>query len=91
MCIRDRHNIMEPSLAHLPTVIGPRYNNSPEAEQLLQIRAGDTTIIAVSIYQDEAAMERASANRTKRMNSKKDHYVSVDMKVGSVVLNHSND
>ena len=62
----------------------------PEAEQLLQIRAGDTTVIAVSLYQDEAAMERASANRTKRMDSKKDHYVSVDMKVGSVVLNHSN-
>lgn len=62
-----------------------------EAEQLLQIRAGDTTVIAVSLYKDEAAMERASANRTKRMDSKKDHYVSVDTKVGTVELNHSNN
>ena len=72
------------------TTLNLKPTEFPEAEQLLQIRAGDTTVIAVSLYQDEAAMERASANRTKRMDSKKDHYASVDMKVGSVVLNHSN-
>lgn len=30
------HNIMEPSIASLPIIIGPKYNNSPEAEELLK-------------------------------------------------------
>jgi len=61
----------------------------PEAEQLLQIRADDTTIIAISLYENNEAMERATAARTKRMDSKKDHFASVDTKVGTVELNHS--
>ena len=62
----------------------------PEAEQLLQIRADDTTIIAISLYENNEAMERATAARTRRMDSKKDHFASVDTKVGTVELNHSN-
>ena len=62
----------------------------PEAEQLLQIRAGDTTIIAISLYENDEAMERATAARARRMDSKKDHFASVDTKVGTVELNHSN-
>ena len=27
---------MEPSIASLPIIIGPKYNNSPEAEELLK-------------------------------------------------------
>ena len=57
----------------------------PEAEQLLQIRADDTTIIAISLYE----MERASAARSKSLDSNKDNIVSVDMKIGTVELNHS--
>ena len=62
----------------------------PEAEQLLQIRVDDKTVMAVSLYENNEAMERASAARTRRMDSKKDHFASVDTKVGTVELNHSN-
>ena len=61
-----------------------------EAEQLLQIRVDDTTVMAVSLYENNEVMERASAARTRRMDSKKDHFASVDTKVGTVELNHSN-
>ena len=61
----------------------------PEAEQLLQIRVDDTKVMAVSLYENNEAMERASAARTRRMDSKKDHFASVDTKVGTVELNHS--
>ena len=61
----------------------------PEAEQLLQIRADDTTIIAISLYENNEAMERASAARSKSLDSNKDNIVSVDMKIGTVELNHS--
>ena len=62
----------------------------PEAKQLLQIRVDDTTVMAISLYENNEAMERASAARTKRMDSKKDNFTSVDTKVGTVELNHSN-
>ena len=62
----------------------------PEAEQPLQIRVDDTIVMAVSLYENNEAMERASAARTRRMDSKKDHFASVDTKVGTVELNHSN-
>ena len=61
----------------------------PEAEQLLQIRVDDTTVMVVSLYENNEAMERATAARTKSMDSNKDHFASVDMKVGTVELNHS--
>ena len=62
----------------------------PEAKQLLQIRVDDTTVMAISLYENNEAMERATAARTKRMDSKKDSFASVDTKVGTVELNHSN-
>ena len=61
----------------------------PEAEQLLQIRVNDTIVIAISLYENNEAMERATAARTTSMDSHKDHFSSVDMKVGTVELNHS--
>ena len=61
----------------------------PEAEQLLQIRVDDTTIVAISLYKNNEAMERAAAARARRMDSKKDNFDSVDTKVGTVELNHS--
>ena len=63
----------------------------PEAEQLLQIRVDDTTIIAISLYENNEAMERASAARSQSFDSVQDNIVSVDTKVGTVELNHSND
>ena len=62
----------------------------PEAKQLLQIRVDDTTVMAISLYENNEAMERASEARTKRMDSKKDNFASVNTKVGTVELNHSN-
>ena len=61
----------------------------PEAEQLLQIRVDDTTVMAVSLYESNEAMERASAARSKRLGSNQDQFASVDTKVGTVELNHS--
>ena len=61
----------------------------PEAEQLLQIRTSDTTIIAISLYENNEAMERAAAARTQSLDSNKDNFASVDMQVGTVELNHS--
>tara|TARA_B110000116_G_C16586647_1_gene468735 strand:+ start:415 stop:699 length:285 start_codon:yes stop_codon:yes gene_type:complete len=62
----------------------------PEAEQLLEIRVDNTTLMFVSLYVDNDAMERASASRTKRMDLNKDLIESVDGKTGNVILNHSN-
>ena len=60
----------------------------PEAEQLLEIRVDDTTLMFVSLYADNDAMERASAARTKRMDLNKDLIESMDGKTGEVILNH---
>ena len=62
----------------------------PEAEQLLEVRVDDTTLMFVSIYADNDAMERASASRTKRMDLNKDLIDSVEGKTGNVILNHKN-
>ena len=68
-------------------------NNAPtefsEAEQLLEVRVDNTTLMFVSIYADNDAMERASAARSKRMDLNKDLIESVDGKTGNVILNHS--
>ena len=69
-------------------------NNAPtefsEAEQLLEVRINETTLMFVSLYVDDDAMERASAARTKRMDLNKDLIDSMDGKTGEVILNHSN-
>ena len=62
----------------------------PEAEQLLEVRVDDTTLIFVSIYSDNDAMERASASRTKRMDLNKELIDSVEGKTGDIILNHKN-
>ena len=63
----------------------------PEAEQLLHIRIDDdNTSIAVSLYKDKEAMERASAARDIRMGAREDQYVSVETHVGEVKLNLKN-
>ena len=68
-------------------------NNAPtefsEAEQLLEVRVDDTTLMFVSLYADNDAMERASAARSKRMDLNKDLIESVDGKTGNLILNHS--
>ena len=61
-----------------------------EAEQLLEVRVDDTTLMFVSLYVDNDAMERASASRAKRMDLNKDLIDSVDGKTGKVILNHKN-
>ena len=60
-----------------------------EAEQLLEVRVDDTTLMMVSLYADNDAMERASAARTKRMDLNKDLIESIDGKTGNVILNHN--
>ena len=49
-----------------------------EAEQLLEVRVDDTTLIFVSLYSDNDAMERASAARSKRMDINKDIFREPD-------------
>ena len=61
-----------------------------EAEQLLEVRVDDTTLMFVSLYADNDAMERASAARTKRMDLNKDLIESMDGKTGNIILNHKN-
>ena len=63
-------------------------NEFPEAEQLMQVHVNDTTVIAISLYADEEAMERAAAARSKRMGTNKGEFESVDTKTGEVTLNH---
>ena len=63
-------------------------NEFPEAEQLMQVHVNDTTVMAISLYADEEAMERAVVARSKRMGSNQDEFESVDTKTGLVTLNH---
>ena len=62
----------------------------PEAEQLLQFRASATTVMAISLYSDNEAMERASAARSKRMSANENTFEVVDTKTGEITLNHKN-
>ena len=59
-----------------------------EAEQLLEVRVDDRTLMFVSLYTDHDAMERASAARTKRMDLNKELIETVEGKTGEVILNH---
>ena len=59
-----------------------------EAEQLLEVRVDETTLMFVSLYADNDAMERASAARTKRMDLNKELIETVEGKTGEVILNH---
>ena len=34
------HNVMEPAVAGLPTIFGPRYSHAPEAEKLIMSKGG---------------------------------------------------
>ena len=61
-----------------------------EAEQLLEVRVDDTTLMFVSLYVDNEAMERASAARSKRMDLNKDLIESIDGKTGNIILDHNN-
>ena len=69
-------------------------NNAPtefaEAEQLIEVRVNDTTLMFVSLYADNDSMERASAARSKRMDLNKDLIESMDGKTGNIILNHNN-
>ena len=69
-------------------------NNAPtefaEAEQLIEVRVNDTTLMFVSLYADNDSMERASAARSKRMDLNKDLIESMDGKTGNIILNHIN-
>ena len=64
-------------------------NEFPEAEQLIGIKIYDRTLTAVTLYENNEAMERANAARSKRIDSNND-VASVDTKIGTVNLNHSN-
>jgi hypothetical protein len=63
-------------------------NEFPEAEQLMQVHVNDTTVMGISLYTNEEAMERATAARSKRMGINQDEFESVDTKTGLVTLNH---
>jgi len=44
--------------------------------------------MAISLYADTDAMERATAARAKRMSSNQNEFDLVDTKTGEVTLNH---
>ena len=61
----------------------------PEAKQLLQVRTSDTTVVAISLYADNEAMDRASTARDKRLDASHHQHKSLDTKTGEVKLNYS--
>ena len=63
-------------------------NEFPEAEQLMQVHVNETTVMAISLYADKEAMERAASARSKRMGINQDEFETVDTKTGTVTLNH---
>ena len=46
--------------------------------------------MAISLYSDNEAMERASAARSKRMSANEKTFEVVDTKTGEITLNHKN-
>jgi hypothetical protein len=60
----------------------------PTAEQLISIQSEGNTLIAVSIYGSQQAMEDADAARDKRMANP--DIISMTAVVGTVGLNHIN-
>ena len=46
--------------------------------------------MAISLYADNDAMERASAARSKRMSANESVFEVVDTKAGIVTVNHNN-
>ena len=60
----------------------------PEAQQLLGVKAEGNKLVAVTLYADQEAMERASASRKKVLDANKD-VLSVDTMVGAVEINHT--
>ena len=61
----------------------------PKAGQLIAVKANGNINISVTLYENNEAMERATATKNKVMVAI-EGIVSVDTKVGSVILNHSN-
>lgn len=45
------HNVMEPAIARLPVMFGPRYHNSQEAEQLIEFQGGRAIEDSNSAYE----------------------------------------
>ena len=61
----------------------------PEAEQLIAIKVDGNINISVTLYENNEAMERATATKNKVIDSIQG-IVSINTKVGSVILNHNN-
>ena len=64
-------------------------SNFPEAQQLIAITVDGNINISVTLYENNEAMERATAAKNKVMDSIQG-IVSADTKVGTVLLNHNN-
>ena len=56
---------------------------------MIAVKADGNINISVTLYENNEAMERATAAKNKVMDAI-EGIVSVDTKVGSVILNHSN-
>jgi len=63
--------------------------NFPEAEQLIAVTVDGNINISVTLYENNEAMDRATAAKNKVIDSIQG-IVSIDTKVGSVLLNHNN-
>ena len=56
---------------------------------MIAIKVDGNINVSVTLYESNEAMERATAKRNKVIDSIQG-IVSVDLKVGSVLLNHNN-
>ena len=63
-------------------------NDFPSVEQLIGIKSDGNKLIAVSVYESQEAMDKADAERDKRMANP--DIVSMESVVGTVTLNHIN-
>ena len=74
--------------AAAPSYAANAVNDFPSAEQLIGIKSDGNKLIAVSIYESQAAMDKADAERNKRMANP--DIVSMESVIGTVTLNHIN-
>ena len=82
------HFIVSQQKQEIELEVITRTRTMPEAQQLLGVKAEGNKLVAVTLYADQDAMERASASRKKVLDANQD-MLSVDTMVGSVELNHS--
>lgn len=76
------HNVMEPAIARLPTLFGPRFHNSDAAEELIQLGGG---FCVTSHREFQSTMERLLEDRDFYMKSSLAATEVIHRNIGSAV------